>query len=220
MTGKTTMTAAVGFLAGLLGWQAAGATSIDVREFTILRNGTEVGTHQVRREERDGLTRVSARSDIAVRLLGLSLYRFEYEASEEWDGLGLKRMQVEVNEDGEAFRLEGERRDDRFAWRSDKGRGDHPLPIFPTNHWNPGVLDQDAVLNTLTGSVNRVEIVPAGRELLELPTAQVPAERYRYKGDLDLTVWYSGEEWLGMRFEARDGSTIEYLCRNCAGERL
>ena len=37
-----------------------------------------------------------------------------------------------------------------------------------------------------------------------------------YQGHLHLDAWYDiSGRWMGMRFKGRDGSTIEYRCRNC-----
>jgi hypothetical protein len=192
------------------------ATQGEALRFAILRNGSEVGVHELRRETVAGMTRVDVTSRIDVRLLGLDLYRFRYRAQELWDQSGLLRLNVEVDDNGEAFRLGGERDAGRFRWTSETGSGEHPMPVFPTNHWNPEVLEQDAVLNTLTGRISRVEIVPEGRQLLDLRSVEAPALRYRYRGDLQLESWYDPRgQWLGVRFEGRDGSTIEYLCSNC-----
>jgi hypothetical protein len=192
------------------------AASADSQRFTILRDGNEVGVHEVRRETVAGQIRVNSSSRIDVRLLGLNLYRFRYQSREVWDDQGLLSLEVDVDDGGKPFNLSGERVSGRFEWTSDLGDGKHPLPLFPTNHWNPEVLGQDAVLNTLTGGLNRVRIEPQGREMLELPSARVPATRYRYQGELRLDSWYDAAgRWLGMRFEGRDGSTIEYLCSSC-----
>ena len=192
------------------------AANADSQRFTILRDGTEVGVHEVRRKTVAGQTRVDSSSRIDVRLLGLNLYRFRYQSREVWDDRGLLSLEVDVDDGGKPFSLNGERVSGRFEWTSDLGNGAHPLPLFPTNHWSAEVLEQDAVLNTLTGSLNRVRIEPQGREMLELPSARVPATRYRYQGELRLDSWYDAAgQWLGMRFEGRDGSTIEYLCSSC-----
>jgi hypothetical protein len=192
------------------------AANADSQRFTILRDGNEVGVHEVRREAVAGQIRVNSSSRIDVRLLGLNLYRFRYQSREVWDDQGLLSLEVDVDDGGEPFNLSGERVSGRFEWTSDLEDGKHPLPLFPTNHWNPEVLEQDAVLNTLTGSLNRVRIEPQGREMLQLPSAQVPATRYQYQGELRLDSWYDAAgRWLGMRFEGRDGSTIEYLCSSC-----
>jgi hypothetical protein len=110
-------------------------------------------------------------------------------------------------------RLDSERSGQGFAWTSDAGPGRHALPLFHTHHWNPKVLQQDKVLNTLTAGVNRVAIVSAGVETFDLPSGKVQAVRYRYTGDLSLDTRYDDQgQWLGMRFQGRDGSESRYLC--------
>jgi hypothetical protein len=201
------------------GGSLATASQPQEQRYTILRGGAEVGSHEVRREVTGGQTRVRSSTRIDVRLLGLELYRFRYDAQEVWDQAGLTRLEVRVDDDGKAFTLRGERQGKGFAWTSDAGPGQHPLPLFPTNHWDPKVLEQGQVLNTLTGGLNRVDIVRAGPETLDLPGGKVRVQRYRYTGDLSLDAWYDDRgQWLGMRFEGRDGSEIRYLCANCAAK--
>jgi len=206
-------------LGGLLACPLTGigpALGSQEQRYTILRGDTEVGVHEVRREVANGQTRVKSSSRIDVRLLGLAVYRFRYEAEELWDQAGLARLEVRVDDDSVPFRLRGERSGEAFAWTSDAGEGRYAKPLFPTNHWNDEVLLQDRVLNTLTGRLNRVDITRAGNETLDLPSGQVKAVRYRYRGDLDLDSWYDDQgQWLGMRFEGRDGSEIRYLCATC-----
>ena len=92
------------------------------------------------------------------------------------------------------------------------------LPLFPTNHWNAQVLGQDRVLSTLTGRVNEVRIQPQGRETVATERGDLPATRYTYTGDLETEIWYDDAgRWVKMRFEGRDRSTIEYVCRRCQG---
>lgn len=192
------------------------ASQVDDQRYTILRGTDEVGVHEVTREVVGRQTRVKSSSRIDVRLLGLALYRFRYDAQETWDQSGLARIEVRVDDDGESFRLDGKRSGTGFAWTSDAGPDQHPAPLFPTNHWNPEVLEQDRVLNTLTGRLNRVNIARAGTEALELPDGKIQAVRYRYTGDLELDAWYDAKgQWLGMRFEGSDGSQIRYLCTTC-----
>ena len=46
----------------------------------------------------------------------------------------------------------------------------------------------------------------------------IPATHHAYTGDLSTEVWYDDAgRWVKMRFEAQDGSTIDYVCRRCQG---
>ena len=46
----------------------------------------------------------------------------------------------------------------------------------------------------------------------------VMATRYAYSGELQTEVWYDEcGRWVKMRFAGRDGSIIDYVCRQCQG---
>ena len=92
---------------------------------------------------------------------------------------------------------------------------------MPTNHWNNTVLGHVRVLNTLTGNVNKVKLVPKGQEMIFTERGDVSANRYAYTGDLeDTEVWYDElGRWVKLRFLGRDGTPVEYVCQKCLGDR-
>ncbi|MCG6867624.1 MAG: DUF6134 family protein [Gammaproteobacteria bacterium] len=188
--------------------------------FDILRNGKPIGEHELMIERMGSETHVVARSAIDVTLLGFPLYRMRYEARERWDEQGIRDLTVEVDDDGRETRIVGQRREDRFFWSDLDGREySVPMPVFPTNHWNPKVLETDRVLNTLTGQMNRVSIATDDDAIVRKTRSNADTELdvYRYEGDLNLQSWYDTNGlWHGLRFKGRDGSDIEYVCRNCA----
>ena len=186
-------------------------------EYQILREGVPVGSHQVLVESHGEQTRVASRSLIEIGLFGLTFYRFSYQSEEEWDAQGLRRLLVSVDDDGEHLEIDGGREGDRFHWSmNNEDPKTHEMPVFPTNHWNPAVLSQTRVLNTLTGGMNRVYIRPHREAVPPSDRDLGEVEKYRYSGDLELDSWYdTSGRWIGMRFEGRDGSSIEYRCRNC-----
>jgi hypothetical protein len=36
------------------------------------------------------------------------------------------------------------------------------------------------------------------------------AKRYELTGDIDCNIWYRDGRWVKLRFQASDGSTIDY----------
>ena len=193
--------------------------SSEQRHFDIYREGKQIGTHTISRRSLDNRLVVEARTRISIKLLGIELYRFRYDTREVWDGDGLLQLVASVDDDGEQISFEGQRTGDRFVWSDGRTESSHAMPVYPTNHWNAGVLGQNAVLNTLTGKINNVTIMDEGRETLDYAGSSQPASRYRYDGELQLVSWYDSQgRWLAMRFTTDDGSTIEYRCRNCNGQ--
>jgi len=190
-------------------------------EYKILREGDPVGTHQILVDHRNDFTSVMSQSIIKIKLLGLTLYRFRYESEEEWDTQGLRRLQVRVDDDGQRLEINGSRKGERFQWSmNEEEQKSHRMPVFPTSHWNPAVLTQNQVLNTLTGGMSRITVQPHQEETLALEQGVAEVNKFRYSGDLHLDSWYDKSgRWMGMRFEGRDGSIIEYRCRNCQASR-
>jgi hypothetical protein len=73
-----------------------------------------------------------------------------------------------------------------------------------------GRLQQQQLLNTLTGEVSQLNVTELGRDTLQLGDETIVATHYQLGGDLDDThSWYDQNgRWLGMEFSARDGSRI------------
>ncbi len=71
-----------------------------VLDFTVLRNGSEVGRHEMLfRNEADGL-KIDIRTNVAVKVAFITAYRFEHEGHEVWQGGHLARLWSKTNDDG------------------------------------------------------------------------------------------------------------------------
>lgn len=184
--------------------------------FDILRDGTPVGSHSVTfSPNNDGLS-VRARSEIEIDFLFFTAYRFTYSSESRWTGDQMMSLSARTDDDGTVTTVEATQ--DGAALRIAGSGGDFATasPIFPTDHWHKGVTRATQVLNTITGKIAAVKMVDKGWMRLDLPDGPVNARHYAYTGDLETEVWYDGRgRWVAMRFKARDGSTIRYVCRNC-----
>ncbi len=186
--------------------------------FDVFRNGSKVGAHRTL-FARDG-AEISVRStfNLQIDFLFFTAYRFSYQSEGRWRAGHLEKLTAKVDDDGTPFSFETARDGARMKITTGGGVYYDDIPLYPTNHWTANVLSQKRVLNTLTGQINRVSILPAGRETVATERGNVTATRYRYTGDLETEVWYDdARHWVKMRFAGRDGSSIEYVCRRCQG---
>ena len=55
-------------------------------DFTVWRSGSEIGRHRVTFARDGGTLTVRSLLDIAVKLLGITVYRFNYQSQEVWHG--------------------------------------------------------------------------------------------------------------------------------------
>ena len=185
--------------------------------FDVVREGKRVGTHAVGFQGVPNDLFVTSKFNLKIDILFINAYSFEYSSKANWkDGI-LHDLSVLVDDNGEKLSLEAKKRSNYLTVSNDQESFQIPLPIYPTNHWNAGVLGQKKVLNTLTGELNNVEIIEKGYEMIETGQGKVKAMRYAYTGDLETEIWYDDKKrWVGMEFVGSDGSLIKYLCQKCS----
>ncbi len=187
-------------------------------EFDVLRNGKPVGEHVTTFRATDDGLRVESRMQLDIRVLFVPVYRFEYASSARWCEGHLVELAATVSDNGDIVETRAARAGDALVV-DHGGRTVRAAPdLIPTDHWNPRVLDDSRVLNTLTGNVNAVSIGACAQgSALVAAGAPAGARCYEYSGELQARVWYDAQaRWVGLEFEGRDGSDIVYVCRNCA----
>lgn len=186
--------------------------------FDVYRDGKRVGIHRTGfQTAADGL-RVNSLFELKIEFLFLTAYQYRYQSDTLWRGDRLTELVANVDDNGDKSAVTATTEGGGLRVSGAGGSYFIESPIFPTNHWHAGVLEQDRVLNTLTGKLNAVDIRPAGRETVPTENGKVPATRYVYSGDLNNEVWYDDAgRWVKMRFAGSDGSTIEYICKLCQG---
>ena len=185
--------------------------------FDVFRKGERIGRHTVTFfKNTSGELTVTAKFGLKITLLAIPIYQFEYRSSALWLNGRLKRLEARVDDDGEKSAVRAFNNSKTMTILRRNGVLKWNGVLYPTNHWNVGVLCQKRVLNTLNGDISRVQIVAVGRERILAEGTWIEATRYRYSGDIDTTVWYDDSgRWVKMQFPAKGGSTIDYQCTRC-----
>ena len=185
--------------------------------FDVKRNGTRVGTQTVTfKKSPDQSVKVGVALELAVKFLGMTVYRYDYRSDAIWrDGL-LVQLSSKQNDDGEINEVRIVSSEDGLRVEGPKGVVVASANLFPTNHWNPGVIGSRQVIDTLNGSLAEVTITNEGRETITAQGKAISATRFVYRGDVNPTVWYDDRgRWVKFKFVAKDGSEVEYECRKC-----
>ena len=179
----------------------------------------DVGQHRATFRAIDGGVEVRSASEITLKALFFTFYRFRYDSVAEWRAGALSKLTAAVDDNGDRRAIALVPVGDGLRLTVDAGAPQAVAgPLFPTNHWNRAVIDQGQVLNTLTGVLNQVRIRAGARAEVPTENGPVAATRYDYTGDLQTSVWYDDAgRWVAMRFLGRDGVAVEYRCRRCQG---
>ena len=185
--------------------------------FDVYRKGSKVGEHRAKfARQGDDLT-VTTHFDLAVDVLFFTAYKFDYDSTEVWRKGQLQAVSVNVDDNGKVSSVKAKMEDGLFKIEGPRGAFIASSWVFPTNHWNRGQANSKTILNTLTGGLAQVTIINRGIQRVETAQGSVDADHFEYTGDLhDTHVWYDAQNrWVKMRFKGRDGSVIEYRCREC-----
>lgn len=188
-------------------------------QYDIFRDGLPVGKQVMQFDREDGYLKIRADMSLEVRFMMFPVYDFSYQSEETWDNGTLVQLSARIVENDDRREITVKRQGNALLIENPDGTSNIPGPVFTTNHWNAAVTDQDRVLNTLTGNLNKVTITNAGQEWVEAEGRKIQATRYIYSGELDTEVWYDPQgRWVALQFKASDGSTIRYRCRQCLGQ--
>ena len=210
---------ALGFLIAyflfLIGAIAARATEAPLI-YSILRNGVELGLHEVQfQRDGDRLT-VTMHGHAVYRIGTLVFYKFETRRSETWTEDTLVAFQVWTNDDGKMSDIVGVREGDEFRVTGPSGVAMVPGDAVPESFWNVAAVKAHRIIDNKTGLTIPVTVTAGSVETIDACGGEIKATRYRVdkvpKDPHDL--WYDENgRWVRMETTARDMSKIEFVLR-------
>jgi hypothetical protein len=194
---------------------AARATEVPL-VYSILRNGVELGLHEVQ-FQRDGANLTVTMHGQAVYRIGtLVFYKFETRRSEIWTKDKLVSFQVWTDDDGKISDVVGVREGDEFRVTGPKGVSMVPGDAVPESFWNVAAVKAHSIIDNKTGRPIPVTVTRGSVETIEACGEEIKATRYRVdkvpKDPHDL--WYDENgRWVRMETTARDMSKVEFVLR-------
>ncbi|WP_420432390.1 DUF6134 family protein [Hyphobacterium sp.] len=188
-------------------------------EFDVYRGNSRFGSHILRFEEIGDRLRVTSDVDLRVRIGPITVFRYEHDATEVYEGDTLLSFEAETLKDGKRLVVALDRAGDRLTGRGTDVDG-NPLTVeraaglILSSHWQGYSEGTDVILNTETGEEMPVTIREIGVETLSIGGRDVAARHIRVEGSLTLDLWYGPDgEWLRCAFSAR-GQEVTYVRRN------
>lgn len=183
-------------------------------DYEVIRKGENIGTHSVEfRREGDRLA-VATWTDIAVELLGITLYRFRYEAKEDWIDGRLTRLVSRTDNDGEMLTVDLAGAGGRIRGTCNGVALDLPADILPISVWHPDFIRQSVILDQYRCAARKIRATDRGIDLVVAGLKKIKARHYAVAGDLQRDVWYGADgETIQVLFPAKDGSKITFVMR-------
>jgi len=188
----------------------------DQIKFRVDRNGVPVGFHRIEFKKSDNSLIVKTHFELKISFLFFTAYQYSYRSESIWQGNCLISLAATTDDDGEVSVVQARLDKGQMTIKGPKGTITAQAGVYPTNHWHPGILSRDRILNTITGRMNRIKITNKGEAAVVINGKNGTARHYVYTGELKNELWYDHDgRWVKMRFPGNDGSTIEYFCQQC-----
>ncbi|MBA4095486.1 MAG: hypothetical protein C0484_01785 [Rhodospirillum sp.] len=183
--------------------------------FDVERDGDVVGRYVIDFTRTDQGVLAEARVDVDVSLLFMPVYTLRYHARELWSGGELHSIEAFTDDDGDLVHVQATRDPEGLQVQTNDGAYETPA-VLPISHWNAALLEGGPMLNGMTGEVDEVEVFDQGLDTVSTRNGSLRARHYLYSGDLNGEIWYDEDgRWVKLRFRAKDGSMIDYICRKC-----
>lgn len=183
----------------------------DSMRFSITRNGDPIGTHAIDINRVGSETSVSVATDLTVKVLFVTAYRFQQTDNERWVNGRLVALNSTTNNNGAHHTVTVTAKPPALDITADGKVSRADQNVMPTSFWSPQFLQRPILLDTQNGQVMPVSVVDDGEETLMIKTQSVKAHRYTIKSSFSQDVWYDDQSRLVQaRFVASDGSIIMY----------
>ena len=163
-------------------------------DFRVLLDGKPIGTHRFDLNRKEDQYLLRSEAAFAVKLLGITLYRYQHQASERWQGDCLRALESSTDDDGKVSTVALD-------------ASDLSPCVMSYAYWNPRLLQQTRMVNPQTGRIDAVQVSSMGMSRIQVRGETVSAHRWRITGlQHPIDLWYgpaepqqpNTQQWLGL----------------------
>lgn len=134
-------------------------------------------------------TEVTSELRIAVRILGIVVYRQEASRVERWHGRQLVSFDGLTITNGERLPVHGVARNGVFIVTTPSGTVSAPADVHPSNPWSVMVLQSRVLMSTRTGQIQAARVTGGQLEPVHLPGLSRNLHQYEIDTDKRQFVW-------------------------------
>jgi Family of unknown function (DUF6134) len=182
--------------------------------FRALLDGEPIGQHRFSVVVQGDERRVTSEARFAVKFLGLTAYRYQHRATEQWRGGCLTALDSTTDDDGKPSRVRAEQNEATFrvVTQADQPAAALKGCVMSFAYWNPAIQSQSQLLNAQTGRYEAVQVQRVGTGSVDVRGKSVAATEFRITGPAQpIHVWYSLQgDWVGLDSVVGGGRKLSY----------
>ena len=152
---------------------------------------------------------------VAVKVVGIPLFRQDATREEQWQNQRLVAFQSETDDNGTKIAVTGKTDGASFVIRStSNGTLTAPPQVHPSNPWAPFVLQTDTMMSTKTGRVSAVSVKDTGEMMVTLDGRTVRVHQWFVDDEKHQVVWID-DRGVVVAFQTQeDGKPINFVLTN------
>src|SRR6185437_16439575 len=148
---------------------------------------------------------------VAVRKIGIVVYRQEARRAEHWRHDRLMSYESVTVTNGDKLEVRGEARGNGFAITTPSGTVMAPGNVHPSNPWSAMVLKTDYMMSTKTGRLTHVQVKGGQEQPVALAGATMRLRQYEIISDKQQFVWLDSRGTpVAFRTE-EDGAPVDFV---------
>lgn len=163
-------------------------------------------------------TRIDSRLRVAVKILGIVVYRQESDITEIMRGNRLISLQSVTDKDGLHFEAHGKAQGDQFVINATAGSFVGPATIAPSDPWLVKRTGEGTVVFTDTGRIIHVYVSGGEYDTVSVNGVSVFARHFVVMGDKRQDVWLNDQEIPVMFRVTEKGTPIDFVLQDATAE--
>jgi hypothetical protein len=170
--------------------------------FRVLREGREIGTHQVRLSGNAAKLSVQTEIALQVKPASFTVFRLRHDIAEEWANDRLQRLTSRHDRNGTVTEARVVAEGNALVAQGPEGEARLPTNAAPLTWWN-GAHFTRPLIRPLT-----CKLIPGAAARSALPGGGV---QFTLNGEVDAVARYDAEgRWVALATKGEDGSAITY----------
>jgi hypothetical protein len=193
--------------------QQAWSASSQAYDFKVFLGKDEIGHQRFDVSSEGERTRVRVDAQFAVKFLYITVYTYRHTNVETWEGICLREIHAETDDNGESFFVNGIFRNGQLQVQTQPGNwvGEGCIKTFA--YWNPEWITGDRLLNSQTGEHQPASILTVGEETIPVQGVPTRTTHRRIVTDkFTIDLWYTlNGRWVALHSTTKKGDILRYV---------
>jgi len=196
---------------------AIGDLSEGKLRFQVLLDEKPIGSHSFQFIDSDSQRVIESTAAFDVSVLFVPVFSYRHNNTEVWRNGCLVHMESETDSNGTQYRVAARQENSAMAVVTESSAHTYAADcLMSFAYWDRRILDQQRLLNSQTGELVEVDILPLGATEITLGDLTLAADGYHIQAedaDVDIRVWYGQTDgrWLALESRLPNGRLMRYV---------